>query len=89
MAGTQKAKALVLAAVRRVALHQPLEPLKAPINPNVLVVGGGVAGIQAALELAEAGHTVYLVEREPSIGGRMGQFDKTFPHPGLRGFFAS
>lgn len=78
-AATQKAKALVLAAVRRVALHQPLEPLRAPVNPNVLVVGGGIAGIQAALELAEAGHTVYLVEREPSIGGRMGQFDKTFP----------
>jgi heterodisulfide reductase subunit A len=76
---TQKAKALVLAAVRRVALHQPLEPLRAPVNPNVLVVGGGIAGIQAALELAEAGHTVYLVEREPSIGGRMGVFDKTFP----------
>jgi heterodisulfide reductase subunit A len=76
---TQKAKALVLAAVRRVALHQPLEPLRAPVNPNVLVVGGGIAGIQAALELAEAGHTVYLVEREPSIGGRMGTFDKTFP----------
>ncbi len=76
---TEKAKALVLAAVRRVALHQPLEPLRAPVNPNVLVVGGGIAGIQAALELAEAGHTVYLVEREPSIGGRMGQFDKTFP----------
>jgi len=76
---TQKAKALVLAAVRRVALHQPLEPLRAPVNPNVLVVGGGIAGIQAALELAEAGHTVYLVEREPTIGGRMGTFDKTFP----------
>lgn len=76
---TQKAKALVLAAVRRVALHQPLEPLRAPVRPSVLVVGAGIAGIQAALELAESGHTVYLVEREASIGGRMGQFDKTFP----------
>jgi len=76
---TEKAKALVLAAVRRVALHQPLEPLRATINPSVLVVGAGIAGIQAALEIAETGHTVYLVEREPSIGGRMGQFDKTFP----------
>ncbi len=76
---TQKAKALVLGAVRRVALHQPLEPLRAPVQPSVLVVGGGIAGIQAALELAEAGHTVYLVERQPSIGGRMGVFDKTFP----------
>jgi heterodisulfide reductase subunit A len=76
---TQKAKALILAAVRRVALHQPLEPLRAEINPSVLVVGAGIAGIQAALEMAETGNTVYLVEREPTIGGRMGQFDKTFP----------
>ena len=76
---TEKAKALVSGAVRRVALHQPLEPMRAEINPNVLVVGGGITGIQAALELAEAGNVVYLVEREPSIGGRMGQFDKTFP----------
>jgi len=76
---TQKAKALVLGAVRRVALHQPLEPMRATINPNTLIVGAGIAGIQAALEIAESGHTVYLVEREPAIGGRMGQFDKTFP----------
>jgi heterodisulfide reductase subunit A len=76
---TEKAKALVAGAVRRVALHQPLEPMRAEINPNVLVVGGGITGIQAALEIAESGTTVYLVEREPSIGGRMGQFDKTFP----------
>ena len=76
---TEKARALVLAAVRRVALHQPLEPMRAPVNPNVLVVGGGIAGIQAALEIVEAGNTVYLVEREPTVGGRMGQFDKTFP----------
>jgi heterodisulfide reductase subunit A len=45
----------------------------------VLIVGGGIAGIQAALEIAESGNTVYLIEREPTIGGRMGQFDKTFP----------
>jgi len=76
---TEKAKALVSGAVRRVALHQPLEPMRAEINPNVLVVGGGITGIQAALEIAESGSTVYLVEREPTIGGRMGQFDKTFP----------
>ncbi len=49
------------------------------INPNVLVVGGGIAGIQAALEIADSGSHVYLVEREPSIGGHMAQFDKTFP----------
>lgn len=76
---TQKAKALVAAAVGRVAYHQPLEPITVDINPNVLVVGGGIAGIQAALEVADSGSHVYLVEREPSIGGHMAQFDKTFP----------
>jgi heterodisulfide reductase subunit A len=76
---TEKAKALILGAVRRVALHQELEPMRAEINPNTLIVGAGIAGIQAALEIAESGNTVYLVEREPAIGGQMGQFDKTFP----------
>jgi heterodisulfide reductase subunit A2 len=76
---TKKAKALVAAAVNRVIYHQPLESLFVPINPNVLVVGGGVTGIQAALEIADSGQHVYLVEREPSIGGHMAQFDKTFP----------
>lgn len=76
---TQKAKALVSAAVERVIHHQPLEPLPVEINPNTLVVGGGIAGISAALELANAGYHVYLVEREPSIGGHMAQLDKTFP----------
>ncbi len=76
---TAKAKALVSAAVRRVILHNPLEPMQVDIRPEVLVVGGGVAGIQAALEIADSGHRVYLVEREPSIGGHMAQLDKTFP----------
>jgi heterodisulfide reductase subunit A2 len=76
---TQKAKALVKAAVDRVVHHVPLEPLPVEINPNTLIVGGGIAGISAALELAEAGNHVYLVEREPSIGGHMAQLDKTFP----------
>jgi heterodisulfide reductase subunit A len=76
---TQKAQALVNAAVRRVALHQQLEPFKAKINPNVLVVGAGIAGIQAALEIADSGNRVYLVERESTIGGNMAKFDKTFP----------
>jgi len=76
---TEKAKALILGAVRRVALHQPLEPMRAEITPSVLIVGAGITGIQAALEIAESGNTVYLVEREPTIGGQMGQFDKTFP----------
>ncbi len=76
---TEKAKALVNAAVKRVALHQPLEITRQPLNTSTLVVGGGIAGIQASLEIANAGYQVYLVEKEPTIGGRMGQFDKTFP----------
>jgi heterodisulfide reductase subunit A len=76
---TQKAKALVNAAIKRVAYHQPLETREAPMNPNTLVVGAGIAGIQATLEIANSGHKVYLVEREPSIGGHMAQLDKTFP----------
>ncbi len=78
-AATSKAKALVSAAVHRVVHHQPLEPLEVEICPDTLVVGGGIAGIQTALEIADAGYHVYLVEREPSIGGHMAMFDKTFP----------
>ena len=74
-----KSKALVSGAVQRVIHNQALEPIIVDINPNVLVVGGGIAGIQAALEIADAGYHVYLVEREPSIGGHMAQIDKTFP----------
>src|SRR5512147_255464 len=76
---TAKAKAVVAGAVSRVIENVPLEEIKVPINPNTLVVGGGIAGIQSALEIANAGFHVYLVEREPSIGGHMAQFDKTFP----------
>jgi heterodisulfide reductase subunit A len=78
-AATEKAKALVSAAVRRVYHQEPLETREVPVNPNTLVVGGGIAGIQAALEIADSKHKVYLVEREPSIGGHMIQLDKTFP----------
>jgi heterodisulfide reductase subunit A len=78
-AATEKAKALVAAAVERIALHQPLEKVQVPVNPDVLIVGGGIAGIHAALTMADSGKKVYLVEREPSIGGHMAQFDKTFP----------
>ena len=76
---TQKAKKLVAAAVRRVLLQEPLEVKGSPVNPNTLVVGAGIAGIEAALKIAAAGNTVYLVEREPTIGGQMAKFDKTFP----------
>ncbi|MBI4286146.1 MAG: FAD-dependent oxidoreductase [Chloroflexi bacterium] len=78
-AATAKAKAVLSGAVERVIQNEPLEPLHVPINEATLVVGGGIAGIQAALEIADAGFPVYLVEREPSVGGHMAQFDKTFP----------
>ncbi|HTP31399.1 MAG TPA: CoB--CoM heterodisulfide reductase iron-sulfur subunit A family protein [Candidatus Acidoferrales bacterium] len=78
-AATDKAMDLLRAAVRRVVWHVPLEPRQVPIHSDVLVVGGGIAGIDAALTLANAGKHVYLVEREPTIGGHMAQFDKTFP----------
>ena len=76
---TRKAIALVRAAVHRVKLHEALESREVPVQPSALVVGGGIAGIQAALEVADAGHQVYLVEKAPSIGGKMAQLDKTFP----------
>lgn len=78
-AATAKAKAIVAGGVERVLQHEPLEPLPVSIAEDTLIVGGGIAGIQAALEIADAGHHVYLVERQPSIGGHMAQFDKTFP----------
>ena len=78
-AATEKTKALVAAAAGRVRYQQPLERMYVKVNPATLVIGGGIAGLQATLELADAGYQVYLVEREPSIGGHMAQFDKTFP----------
>ncbi len=78
-AATLKAMDMVRAAVRRVIHHEPLQRGRVEINPNVLVVGGGIAGIHAAMTLANAGKHVYLVEREASIGGHMAMFDKTFP----------
>jgi heterodisulfide reductase subunit A len=76
---TEKAKDLVRAAVRRVYWHEPLEVSEVPVNPNVLVVGGGIAGIQASLDIADGGKKVYLVERDASVGGHMIQLDRTFP----------
>jgi len=76
---TAKASALVNAAVHRIIHQEPLETVRVPINPNTLIVGGGIAGIQAALEIAESGNKVYLVEKDSTIGGKMAKFDKTFP----------
>ncbi len=78
-AATEKAKRLVRSAVARVAYHAPLEPRQEPVTQAALVVGGGIAGIQTALAIADSGYQDYLVEREATIGGKMAQLDKTFP----------
>jgi NADH:ubiquinone oxidoreductase subunit E/NAD-dependent dihydropyrimidine dehydrogenase PreA subunit len=76
---TAKAKELSRAGVERVAHQAALFPAHFPVTPNTLVVGGGISGMQAALDVASAGYHVYLVERTPTIGGHMLQYDKTFP----------
>jgi len=76
---TEKAKDLVASAVAKAALLEPLERKKVGVIPRALVIGGGIAGIYAALEIADKGFETYLVEKEPSIGGHMAQLDKTFP----------
>ena len=78
-AATEKAKRLVRASVARVAYQSALESRQEPVTQAALVVGGGIAGIQAALSIADSGYQVYLVEKDPSIGGHMAQLDKTFP----------
>jgi heterodisulfide reductase subunit A len=78
-AATEKAKDLVGMAVARSRLLEPQTELEVPITRRTLVIGGGIAGIQAALDLADAGYDVFLVEKEPSIGGIMAQIDKTYP----------
>jgi heterodisulfide reductase subunit A2 len=79
IAATDKARSVVNAAIRRVVLQEPLEIRRVQIRKRAMVVGGGIAGIEAALQLADAGLEVILVEREASIGGHMANFDKTFP----------
>jgi heterodisulfide reductase subunit A len=76
---TRKAQDLVAMAVAKAQWLQPLRETEVRVTPGALVIGGGIAGIQAALDLADAGHQVYLVEKAPSIGGKMAQLDKTFP----------
>jgi heterodisulfide reductase subunit A2 len=78
-ATTQKAIDLVRTLVEKVKHNQPLYPIKVPITKTALVVGGGIAGIQASLDIANAGHKVILVEKDPSIGGHMSQLSETFP----------
>src|SRR5512143_2800859 len=76
---TEKAIALVRIQVEKVKRNAPLTPIKVPVTRTALVLGGGIAGIQAALDIADAGHEVVLVERSPSIGGHMSQLSETFP----------
>jgi heterodisulfide reductase subunit A-like polyferredoxin len=78
-AATEKAMDLTRMSVARVRSLQPLEPETLPLTKRTLVLGGGIAGIQAALDLADNGYEVVLVEKRPSIGGTMAQLDKTFP----------
>ena len=76
---TEKAKTLVRGAVAKAKLLESLEKSKIDVTPEALVIGGGIAGIQSALDLADQGHKVYLVEKSPTLGGHMAQLDKTFP----------
>ncbi len=76
---TQKAIRLTRMAVAKAARLQSLTPLKSRVEKRVLVIGGGIAGIQAALDISQAGYKVTLVEKLPTIGGRMAQLEKTFP----------
>ncbi len=76
---TEKAIDLVRILVEKVKRNRPLFPIKVPVTKTALVLGGGIAGIQSALDIANAGHKVIMVEREPSIGGHMSQLSETFP----------
>jgi heterodisulfide reductase subunit A len=76
---TEKAKELVAGAAAKAALLEPLQEREVSVTAAALVIGGGIAGLEAALDIADAGHRVYLVEKQPSLGGRMAQLNKTFP----------
>ncbi len=76
---TEKAKDIIKAAVARTARLHPQDEIEVNVEQTALVVGGGVAGMQAALDLADAGYPVYLVEKGPTIGGIMAQLDKVYP----------
>ena len=76
---TEKAIVLGRTAIAKVALNAPLTASESPVVKRALVIGGGIAGIQTALDIADAGYEVDLVEKEPTIGGKMAQIDKTFP----------
>ena len=77
--GTEKAIILAKAAIAKLNLNAPLQAGESKVVKRALVIGGGIAGIQTALDIAEAGYEVDIVEKEPTIGGKMAQLDKTFP----------
>ena len=77
--GTEKAIILGRAAIAKVSLNAPLQAGESPVTKRALVIGGGIAGIQTALDIADAGFEVDIVEKKPTIGGKMSQLDKTFP----------
>ncbi len=79
VSGTEKAVIIARAAIAKVMLNAPLTAGSSPVTKRALVIGGGIAGIQTALDIAEAGYEVDIVEKEPTIGGKMTQIDKTFP----------
>ncbi|MGI6323140.1 MAG: 4Fe-4S binding protein [Bacteroidales bacterium] len=78
-ATTQKAIDLVRMLVEKIKFNRPLYPIKVPVTKTALVIGGGIAGIQASLDIANSGHKVVLIEKDPSIGGHMSQLSETFP----------
>lgn len=78
-ATTKKAIDLVRMLVEKVKFNKPLYPIKVPVTKTALVIGGGIAGIQASLDIANSGHKVVLIEKDPSIGGHMSQLSETFP----------
>jgi heterodisulfide reductase subunit A len=75
----QKAIELIKAGIARARLLEDVPTMTVPVEPSALVVGGGIAGLSAAVDLADAGFKVYLVEKNTTIGGRMSQLDRTFP----------
>jgi len=76
---TQKAKHLVTAAIQRVKFHTHLDTKISNVNPDIAIIGGGIAGMQASIDIGNSGHKAYLIEKDTTIGGHMLQFDKTFP----------
>jgi heterodisulfide reductase subunit A len=76
---TRKAITIIQMVIEKTKLNEALLPVNIKVNPRVLVIGGGIAGIQASLDIADSGHTVVLIERSPSIGGHMAQLSETFP----------